>query len=239
MNSENLDASRIPRHIAITMDGNGRWAQQRGKPRSEGHRQAERTVREIVEYCGRIGVDHLTLYAFSTENWRRSEDEVSFLMRLFEIVAKRQIGDLHRKGVRMRVLGRIHELPPTLQEELYQGMALTRENEGLNLNLAINYGGRAEIVDAAQRLAEQVKRGLLAPEEITEEALARELYNPQMPPQQLPALAGCLQRNLGHPDPLARLQPRRPRRRHPLVPAPRAPLRRRPGNGRGRVALEG
>jgi undecaprenyl diphosphate synthase len=181
MHGDELDRARIPRHIAIIMDGNGRWARQRGLPRVEGHRRGERSVRNIVEYCGELGVEHLTLYTFSAENWRRPEEEVAAIMRLIEFVARREIGELHRKGVRLRVLGRIHELPQSLQDELYRDMALTRENTGLNLNLAINYGGRAEIVDAARRLAERAALGLLRPEEITEETLARELYYPDMP----------------------------------------------------------
>jgi undecaprenyl diphosphate synthase len=181
MQVQDLDPSRIPRHIAIIMDGNGRWARQRGLPRIEGHRRGEQSVHDIVECCGEIGVKHLTLYTFSAENWRRSQEEVGALMRLIEIVARKQIGELHRKGVRLRVIGRLHELPQSLQDELDRDMALTRQNTGLNLNLAINYGGRAEIVDAARRLAEKVARGTLHPSEITEEALARELYYPEMP----------------------------------------------------------
>src|SRR5204863_3271843 len=111
----------------------------------------------------------------------RSQDEVTALMRLIEIVARKEIGELHKKGVRLRVLGRLHELPQSLQDELRRDVALTRENTGLNLNLAINYGGRAEIVDAARRLAEQVALGLMRPEEITEETLGRNLYHPEMP----------------------------------------------------------
>jgi undecaprenyl diphosphate synthase len=181
MQLEEIDPLSVPRHIAITMDGNGRWARQRGLPRIEGHRRGERAVRTIVEYCGDIGVEHLTLYTFSTENWRRSEEEVGFLMRLIESVARTQIGELHRKGVRLRVLGRLHELPRSLQEELRRDMALTRENTGLNLNLAINYGGRAEIADAARRLAEEVADGTLDPSEIDEDTFAQRLYQPAMP----------------------------------------------------------
>ncbi|HTE18731.1 MAG TPA: isoprenyl transferase [Armatimonadota bacterium] len=176
-----LEPSRIPRHIAIIMDGNGRWARQRGYPRVEGHRRGELAVRRVVELCGELGVEHLTLYTFSAENWRRSQEEVGALMRLIEVVARKEIGELHRKGVRLRVMGRLHELPQSLQDELQRDVALTRENTGLNLNLAINYGGRAEIVDAARRLAERVSMGVLRPDDITEEALARELYNPGMP----------------------------------------------------------
>jgi len=178
---ERPDSARMPRHVAIIMDGNGRWARQRGLPRVEGHRRGEASVHTAVEYCGEHGIEHLTLYTFSAENWRRSQDEVGSLMRLIEIVARKQIGELHRKGVRLRVLGRLHELPLSLQRELEHDMALTRENTGLNLNLAINYGGRAEIADAARRLAERVAAGTLRPSEVTEEALRRELYYPEMP----------------------------------------------------------
>lgn len=181
MKLPNLDSTRIPRHIAIIMDGNGRWARQRGLPRVEGHRRGERSVRNIVEFCGELGVEHLTLYTFSAENWRRSQEEVGALMRLIEIVARKEIWELHKKGVRLRVLGRLHELPASLQEELERDVQLTRENTGLNLNLAINYGGRAEIVDAARTLAERVAQGRLQPEDITEELLSRALYNPEMP----------------------------------------------------------
>lgn len=181
MHVSDLDLSRVPRHIAIVMDGNGRWAKRRGLPRVEGHRRGEQTVHDIVEYCGQVGVQHLTLYTFSAENWRRPLEEVRALMRLIELVARRRIQELHRKNVRLRVIGRMEELPPSLQEELRRDMALTRENTGLNLNLAINYGGRAEIVDAARRLAEKVALGVLEPAEITEEAVTREMYNPDMP----------------------------------------------------------
>lgn len=181
MIADQPDNARLPRHIAIIMDGNGRWARGRGLPRVEGHRRGESAVRGIVEHCGELGVEYLTLYTFSAENWRRSQEEVSALMRLIEFVARKEINELHRKGVRLRVIGRMHELPGSLQDELRRDMELTRENTGLNLNLAINYGGRAEIVDATRRLAEQVALGLLRPEEITEEALAGALYYPGMP----------------------------------------------------------
>ncbi len=181
MHVSDLDPTRVPRHIAIVMDGNGRWAKRRGLPRVEGHRRGEQTVHDIVEYCGQVGVQHLTLYTFSAENWRRPLEEVSALMRLIEFVARKRIQELHRKNVRLRVIGRMEELPISLQEELRRDMALTRENTGLNLNLAINYGGRAEIVDAARRLAEKAALGVIEPGEITEEAITREMYNPDMP----------------------------------------------------------
>jgi undecaprenyl diphosphate synthase len=171
----------LPRHIAIIMDGNGRWARARGLPRIEGHRQGDRSIRAVVERCGEVGVSHLTLYGFSTENWRRSSDEVQFLMRLFEVVARREIDALHQKGVRVRVLGRMDELPKSLREELLRDCELTRENTGLTLNLALNYGGRAEIVDAVRELARRVARGELAPEAITEGEIAAALYLPDTP----------------------------------------------------------
>jgi undecaprenyl diphosphate synthase len=170
-----------PRHVAIIMDGNGRWARQRHLPRVEGHRHGEQSVREVVETCGELGIDHLTLYTFSAENWRRSQDEVRAIMGLIERVARKEIGELHEKGVRLRVLGRMHELPDSLQDELRRDVLLTRGNSGLNLNLALNYGGRAEIADAARSLAERVARGRMLPEEVTEEAIAAHLYYPGMP----------------------------------------------------------
>lgn len=179
------ELSRVPEHLAVIMDGNGRWAKQRGLPRVEGHRRGERTVREIVQACGELGIRYLTLYTFSAENWRRSEEEVTALMRLIEFVARKEIHDLHRKNVRLKVLGRLEELPRSLQAELHRDMELTANNTGLNLNLAINYGGRAEIVDAARRLAERCRRGTLVPDDITEELLAREMYNPEMPDPEL------------------------------------------------------
>jgi undecaprenyl diphosphate synthase len=171
----------LPQHIAIIMDGNGRWARARGLPRIEGHRRGDRSVRTVVETCGELGIPHVTLYTFSAENWRRSTEEVQGLMRLIEVVARREIHELHDKGVRVRVLGRLHELPGSLRRELERDVALTRENTGLTLNLAINYGGRAEIVDAVRTLAERVRRGELDPASITESDLSGALYLPDTP----------------------------------------------------------
>jgi undecaprenyl diphosphate synthase len=181
MTTDNLDANAIPRHIAIIMDGNGRWAKRRGLPRIEGHRRGDRSVRSAIEACGELGVEYLTLYTFSAENWRRSADEVQGIMWLIENVARREIRELHQKGVRLRVLGRVDELPPSLRDELRRDEEMTAGNTGLNLNLALNYGGRAEIVDATRRVAARVLRGELQPEEITEATLAAELYYPEMP----------------------------------------------------------
>jgi undecaprenyl diphosphate synthase len=128
-----------------------------------------------------LGIEHLTLYTFSVENWRRSEEEVRALMGLIEFVARREIHDLHRRNVRLQILGRLGELPSSLRAELDRDIAMTRNNTGLNLNLAINYGGRAEIVDAVRRVADLVARGALRPDEITEETLAAKLYDPGLP----------------------------------------------------------
>lgn len=163
------------------MDGNGRWARARGLPRIEGHRRGERAVRAVIEACGELGIPYLTLYTFSAENWKRSAEEVSALMRLIEVVARREIGELHEKGVRVRVMGRLEELPESLRRELERDVALTRENTGLTLNLAINYGGRAEIVDAARQLALRAAGGELDPQSLTEADLSAAMYLPDTP----------------------------------------------------------
>jgi undecaprenyl diphosphate synthase len=178
---EGLDPGRIPRHVAIIMDGNGRWAQARGLPRVVGHRAGSDSVRAVIEGCNELGVAYLTLYTFSAENWRRPRLEVEALMALIEENMRREVEELHQKGVRVQAIGRLHELPQSLQDELARTQAFTRENKKLVLTLAINYGGRAEIVDAAARLAEQAARGALRPEDLDEEAFARSLYTAEMP----------------------------------------------------------
>jgi undecaprenyl diphosphate synthase len=176
-----FDTEHVPRHIAIIMDGNGRWAQRQGLPRVEGHRQGDTSVGEMIEACRDWGVQYLTLYIFSVENWRRSDDEVQALMLLIELVARREIDTLHRKQVRLHVQGRLDEVPDSLREELERDCARTRDNQGLNLILAINYGGRREIVDAARAMARRVAAGELRPEEINEELFAGSLYLPEVP----------------------------------------------------------
>ena len=176
-----LDPERIPRHIAMIMDGNGRWAQRRGLPRIEGHRQGDTSVGEAIEACRDWGVGYRTLYIFSVENWRRSEEEVQALMFLIEMVARREVDRLDEMDVRIQVQGRTDELPTSLREELERDCARTKENRGLNLILALNYGGRREIVDAARRLASEVAEGRLRSEEINEELFAGALYLPGVP----------------------------------------------------------
>lgn len=176
-----VDFSRLPQHIAIIMDGNGRWAIQRGLPRLVGHRQGYRTVRRVVKDCADLGVKMVTLYTFSTENWRRPPDETSGLMALIEEAARQELRQMYINGIQVRVIGRMHELHASLQEELRRGMEITAHNNRLVLNLAINYGGRAEIVDAMRAIAQRVKQGELHPEEIDESTIRAHLYAPNMP----------------------------------------------------------
>lgn len=176
-----VDFSRLPQHIAIIMDGNGRWALQRGLPRLVGHRQGYRTVRRVVKDCADLGVKMVTLYTFSTENWRRPPDETSGLMALIEEAARQELRQMVINGIQVRVIGRMHELPTSLQEELRRGIEITARNNRLILNLAINYGGRAEIVDAVRAIARRVRQGDLQPEEIDESTIRAHLYAPDMP----------------------------------------------------------
>ncbi|HHX39094.1 MAG TPA: isoprenyl transferase [Armatimonadetes bacterium] len=178
---ERIRQGAIPRHVAIIMDGNGRWASRQGLPRITGHRAGAESVRTAVEAALELGIEVLTLYTFSVENWRRPQEEVEALMLLIEHLIHREIESLHAAGVRLGVLGRIHELPPSLQEELRRDMEMTAENQSLLLNLAINYGGRAEIVDAARALARRVQAGTLDPDDIGEELISNALYTAGLP----------------------------------------------------------
>jgi len=170
-----------PAHIAIIMDGNGRWAQQRGLPRMVGHRAGVETVRHIVRACADLGVEVLTLYTFSTENWRRPEPEVAYLMRLAEDYARREVDELTRNNVRLRMLGRREGLPGSLLRAMDEGIRRTVHNTGLALNLAFNYGGRAEIVNAARAMVTAVRQGQLNPALLNEAAFGRFLYTAGLP----------------------------------------------------------
>lgn len=171
----------LPEHVAIIMDGNGRWARARGLPRHAGHRAGASTVRRVVEHCGRLGIHALTLFAFSSENWRRPRKEVSVLMELFMNTLDKESERLHRNDVRLRFMGAREQFPPRLQRRLAEAEALTRENTGLQLNVAASYGGRWDIANAARRLAEAVQAGQLRPEEITAESLGREVCLADLP----------------------------------------------------------
>jgi len=171
----------LPKHIAIIMDGNGRWAKQRGLPRVEGHRNGVESVRATVRACGELGIQYLTLYAFSVENWNRPKDEVDTLMKYLARFLKGEIGELNRNNVRLEAIGQIYRLPEIVQEQLKKTKAALAKNNGLTLVLALSYGGRAEIVDAARSIAQKVKEGKIDPAEINEHLLAQHLYTHHLP----------------------------------------------------------
>lgn len=176
-----IDLDRLPRHIAIIMDGNGRWARQRGLPRVIGHANGHGTVRRMVHGCAELGIEVLSLYTFSTENWKRPPEEVESLMRLLERSAREELPVMARNGVRICFSGRLHELSEELQSILRRAEQLTAANRRITLHLAINYGGRAEIVDAVRAIAHKVQAGALAPEDIDEATLQAHLYQPDLP----------------------------------------------------------
>ncbi len=156
----------LPRHVAIIMDGNGRWARQRGKPRASGHQAGFRTTRDIVEACGKQQIEALTMFAFSSENWNRPQKEVGLLMDLFLRALKSEVSKLCENNVRIRFIGERSAFQPKLRQEMDNAEALTRDNTGLKLAIAVNYGGRWDIVNAAKQLAVQVREGTLEPEQI-------------------------------------------------------------------------
>lgn len=168
---------KIPRHVAIIMDGNGRWARERGLPRLAGHRAGTENLRRIIEACVEFGIQYLTIYAFSTENWARPRDEVEGLMDIMEDVIDREVPKLHEQGVQIRHLGKMEGIRPQLQKKLREAVELTRNNSRLILNVALNYGGRDEIVQAIRKII----RDGLSPEEVTEEQVARYLYTAGIP----------------------------------------------------------
>jgi undecaprenyl diphosphate synthase len=163
---------RLPKHVAIIMDGNGRWAQQRKKPRVLGHRAGVSAVREAVRVAREWQISALTLYAFSSENWRRPDQEVNLLMELFLKVLQREAKRLHENNVRLRIIGDVTRFSARLQERIAIAEALTAKNDGLTLNVAANYGGRWDVVQSVQKLAHSVKAGILAPEDVNEELIS-------------------------------------------------------------------
>ena len=169
------------RHIAMIMDGNGRWAESHNKPRIEGHRNGAHTVRMVVQECVRVGVRYLTLYAFSTENWRRPKEEVQALMQLLHFHLLSEIDELHQHGVRVRIMGDRSRLAPDVREAIERAEVFTEKNEKLDLILAISYGGRQEIVDAVRAIADKVKAGELSSEDIEEDTVTGHLYLPGVP----------------------------------------------------------
>ena len=181
LDASGLDRTRLPRHVAIIMDGNGRWARGRGLPRVMGHRAGIKSVRVAAELAREVGLEVLTLYAFSVENWKRPAAEVSTLMRLLNEYLRRELSTLMKNEIRLNVLGDFEGLPAFVQRQLERVMKETAENRGMTLNLALNYGGRSEIVHAARCIAEQVKAGKLKTSSLDEELFSRFLYTAGQP----------------------------------------------------------
>jgi undecaprenyl diphosphate synthase len=171
----------LPTHVAVIMDGNGRWAKQRGLPRVEGHRNGVESVRAMVRACGELGIKYLTLYAFSVENWNRPKDEVDTLMKYLARFLKNEIGELNKNNVRLEAIGQIYRLPEFCQEQLKKTQAALAKNNGLTLILALSYGGRTEIVEAVREIAGKVKAGSLDAAEINERVISEHLYTRHFP----------------------------------------------------------
>ncbi len=177
-----IDPDRLPAHIAIIMDGNGRWAARRRLPRVAGHKAGVGPVRSTVETCARLGVQVLTLYAFSVENWKRPRHEVETLWRLLRFYLRKELPELQKNDIRLQAIGRLHELPPDVRRELDSVVDATAANRGLLVNLAINYGGRTEIVDAVNAIVDQARlEGRLASLQVTEELITANLYTRSSP----------------------------------------------------------
>jgi undecaprenyl diphosphate synthase len=178
---DRIDFARLPRHVAIIMDGNGRWARARHKPRVEGHRAGIAAVRDVVETSARLGLQVLTLYAFSVENWKRPRAEVAALMMLLKRYLRQELQTLLDNDIRFQVIGRLEELPPDVRRELGRGMERTAQGRGLLFNIALNYGGRTEITDAVRRLVADLARNGRDPAHIDEGVLASYLYTAGQP----------------------------------------------------------
>ena len=177
MTETQIDQNKIPVHIAIIMDGNGRWARAKTLPRIAGHKQGVKAVRNITEICGELGVKYLTLYTFSEENWNRPQMEISALMKLLVSSLKKEVRNLNKNNVRFTVIGDVTKMDNFVQDELNEAIELTKNNDGLNLNLALSYGGRQEIITAFKRLYSQIS----STEEITEKRFESQLYTSNIP----------------------------------------------------------
>lgn len=171
----------IPRHVAVIMDGNGRWAKERGLPRTEGHRRGADSVRAVVEICGEIGVEFLTLYAFSSENWKRPKKEVDALMMLLQRFLRTKTAEMMQQNVRLQAIGRLIDLPESVQGQLHRSIAETSSNTGLTLILALSYGGREEIIDGVRSLLESIEKGHLDKAMISSEVFSKHLYTRYYP----------------------------------------------------------
>jgi undecaprenyl diphosphate synthase len=171
-----LKRELLPKHVAVIMDGNGRWAKRKGMPRIMGHKAGVDALKDLLRCCKDWGIQELTAYAFSTENWKRPQEEVDFLMTLFQRVLRQELREMVKENVQIRFVGNLQALPPVLQAEISRSMAETEDNRSIRFTVATNYGGRQEILQACQAIAEQVKQGVLQPHEIDEEIFERHLY---------------------------------------------------------------
>ena len=176
-----IDFARLPNHIAVIMDGNGRWAKQRGKPRIFGHRAGAESVRAILDTCARLQIKAVTLYAFSTENWKRPEDEVSGLMQMLKLYLKKELKTVHKNNIRFQAIGKIEGLSDELQKELAAAMQYTAENTGTVLSVALNYGGRAEITRACRQAVRNLQKDGKSIEDLTENDIEANLYTRNLP----------------------------------------------------------
>ena len=182
---EKPNMSRIPRHVAIIMDGNGRWAKRRGMPRSAGHAAGAETFRDIANYCKELGMDYLTVYAFSTENWKRSQEEVGGIMRLLEKYLDEAIDSMVRDGNRLKIFGDVSRLSPELRRRIDKTEELNRQIEGFQANLCVNYGGRDEILRGVKSVVRDIKEGIIGEEDVTEELFSSKLYTAGIPDPEL------------------------------------------------------
>lgn len=174
-------AGNLPRHIAIIMDGNGRWARRRNLPRIAGHREGVRSVRDVVEACGQLGIEVLTLYTFSIENWQRPKEEVTALMKLMVRTVRRELNDLLKNNVKLMTIGRLEDLPKPTRDSMKDAIEKTKHCTGLILNLALSYSGRREILDAVKKVAQKVRTGELNTNQINEEVFSQYLYTANLP----------------------------------------------------------
>ena len=182
---EKLDKNNVPKHVAIIMDGNGRWAKSRGEERTFGHRNAISAVRNAISACDKTGVEYLTLYTFSTENWNRPDDEVSTLMSLLAETLLKEASELFSKGIRLHVIGEIEKLPDLVKEQLLNVVELTKSNTKANLVLALSYGSQREILNAVKEIAQEVKEGKISIQDINENLFENHLYTKNIPPVDL------------------------------------------------------
>ena len=181
MQDSQLSSEALPQHIAIIMDGNGRWAKERGKPRVFGHKKGVDAVRKTISTAAKLDIKAVTLFAFSSENWRRPEDEVGLLMELFITVLSAEVKRLHKNNIRLRIIGDKTRFSQRLQKKIAQAEELTRNNTGMTLNVAANYGGKWDITQAAKVLAQQVEQGELSPEDITEDMMSNHVAMSDLP----------------------------------------------------------